>query len=85
MIYPLVRDLAFGGIPVKVTCRVLGFSTQAFYRWRANPVSDRDWSDAHLVNVARDIHADDPEFGRRLLDSLFRIYLEAKHVPAPGE
>jgi putative transposase len=42
MIYPLVRELAFGGIPVKVTCRVLGFSTQAFYKWRANPVSNRD-------------------------------------------
>ena len=38
MIYPLVRDLAADGIPVKVTCRVLGFSPQAFYKWRANPV-----------------------------------------------
>jgi transposase InsO family protein len=67
MIYPLVRDLAFGGIPVKVTCRVLGFSTQAFYKWRADPVSDRDWSDAHLLNAAIDVHADDPEFGYRFI------------------
>ena len=39
MIYPLVRELAAGKIPVAVTCRVLGFSTQAFYKWSANPVS----------------------------------------------
>ncbi len=29
MMYPLVRELAVDGIPVTVTCRVLGFSTQA--------------------------------------------------------
>jgi putative transposase len=67
MIYPLVRDLATDGIPVVVTCRVLGFSPQGFYRWRANPVTDRDWSDAHLVDAAREIHADDPVFGYRFI------------------
>jgi len=65
--YPLVRDLAADGIPVAVTCRVLGFSKQAFYAWRANPVTDRDWSDAHLLNAAIDIHYDDPEFGYRFI------------------
>ncbi len=35
MMYPLVLDLAADNIPVTVTCRVLGFSTQAFYKWRA--------------------------------------------------
>ena len=34
MMYPLVRDLAAERIPVAVTCRVLGFSKQAFYKWR---------------------------------------------------
>jgi transposase InsO family protein len=67
MIYPLVRDLASDGIPVKVTCRVLGFSSQAFYKWRANPVSAREWSDAHLVDAAREIHDDDPVFGYRFI------------------
>jgi len=67
MTYPLVRDLAADGIPVTVTCRVLGFSTQAFYRWTANPVSDRDWDEAHLINAAAGIHADDPMFGYRFI------------------
>jgi putative transposase len=67
MSYPLVLDLAAGGIPVAVTCRVLGFSKQAFYAWRQNPVSQRDWDEAHLINAAVDIHADDPAFGYRFI------------------
>jgi len=63
MMYPLVRDLAAERIPVAVTCRVLGFSKQAFYKWRANPVSQRDWDDAHLINTAIDVHEGDPAFG----------------------
>ncbi len=66
MMYPLVRDLAADGIPVAVTCRVLGFTTQAFYAWRKSPVSQRDWDNAHLLNAAIDIHADDPGFGTAL-------------------
>jgi transposase InsO family protein len=67
MMYPLVRDLAADKIPVAVTCRVLGFSKQAFYKWQAAPVSRRDWDDAHLINAAIDIHHDDPEFGYRFI------------------
>jgi putative transposase len=67
MTYPLVLDLAADGIPVTVTCRVLGFSTQAFNKWRRNPVSQRDWDDAHLINAAMDIHSDDPAFGYRFI------------------
>ena len=67
MMFPLVRDLAAEGIPVRLTCGVLGFSTQAFYKWRANPVCDRDWDDAHLTNAIVDLHAEDPEFGYRFL------------------
>jgi transposase InsO family protein len=67
MMYPLVRDLAVDKIPVAATCRVLGFSKQAFYKWQAAPVSRRDWDDAHLINAAIDIHHDDPEFGYRYI------------------
>ncbi|GAA1841045.1 hypothetical protein GCM10009836_20480 [Pseudonocardia ailaonensis] len=65
--YPLVLDLAADKIPVTVTCQVLGFSKQAFYKWRAKPVSDRDYDDAHLINAAIDVHHDDPEFGYRFI------------------
>ena len=67
MSYPLVHDLATDGVPVAVACRVLGFSKQAFYRWRSDPVSRRDWDDAHLTNVALDAHLDDPTFGYRFI------------------
>jgi putative transposase len=75
MTYPLVLDLAACSIPVAVTCRVLGFSKQAFYAWKANPVTARDWSDAHLINAAIDIHGDDPAFGYRFI---------ADELPARG-
>ena len=50
-----------------MTCRVLGFSKQAFYTWRSNPVTAREWDDAHLINAALDIHHDDPAFGYRFI------------------
>ena len=67
MKFPLVRDLAAEGFPVRLTCGVLGFSPQAFYKWQAEPVCQRDYDDAHLVNVIRDVHEDDPEFGYRFI------------------
>jgi transposase InsO family protein len=54
-------------VSVAVTCRVLGFSKQAYYRWRAKPCSDRDFADAYLTNVAVDTHRDDPAFGYRFI------------------
>lgn len=69
--FPLVRELAAQDarvrVPIAVTCRVLGFSKQAFYQWQANPVTDRQWSDAHLINAAYDVHGDDPAFGYRFI------------------
>ena len=67
MTYPLVRELAAEGIPVRLTCGVLGFTAQGYYKWRANPVCDRDLSDAHLTNAIVDIHGDDPCFGYRFI------------------
>jgi putative transposase len=54
-------------VPVAVTCRVLGISRQAYYQWLREPVSQRDWDDAHLINAALDIHADDPCEGYRFI------------------
>jgi putative transposase len=67
MTCPLVPGLAAGSIPVAVTCRVPGFSRQAFYAWKHNPVSRRDRDDAHLINAAIDIHAGDPAFEYRFI------------------
>jgi len=67
MKFPLVRDLAAEGFPVRLTCGVLGFTAQAYYSWLANPVSERDLHDAYLTNALVDAHRDDPAFGYRFL------------------
>jgi transposase InsO family protein len=67
MMFPLVQELAAEKIPVRLTCGVLGFSPQAYYKWLAGPVTDRDWADAHTINALVDAHRDDPEFGYRFL------------------
>jgi putative transposase len=67
MSFPLVRDLAAEGFPVRLTCGVLGFSAQAYYKWLAEPVSQRDLDDAYLTNALLDAHGDDPAFGYRFL------------------
>jgi transposase InsO family protein len=67
MKFPLVRELADEGFPVVLTCGVLKVTPQAYYKWRARPMSDRDWDDAHLANELFDLHDDDPAFGYRFL------------------
>ena len=67
MTYPLVLDLAADGVPVAVTCRVLGFSRQAFYVWQTRPISARELDDAYLTDAALEVHGDDPEFGYRFV------------------
>ena len=77
MMFPLVRDLAAEGFPVRLTCGVLGFSSQAYYKWLAKPVSDRDLEDAYLTNALIDAHGDDPAFGYRFLaDELERAGID---------
>jgi transposase InsO family protein len=49
------------------TCKVLGFSTQAFNKWLRALVSNRDWDDAYVINAAFDIHQNDPEYGYRFI------------------
>ncbi|EHK83920.1 transposase [Rhodococcus pyridinivorans AK37] len=65
--YPLVRELAAGGIPVAVTCRVLGIARQPYYRWLADPVTDAELEEAYRANALFDAHREDPEFGYRFL------------------
>ena len=71
MIYPLVQELAAPGarvrVPVAVACRVLGFSEQGYYQWLRSPRSAREAEEAHLIEVLRRLHEDDPEGGYRVL------------------
>lgn len=50
-----------------MACRVLGWSTQGYYKWLNAPVSQRDWDDAHVIEVIRGIHEDDPTLGYRFI------------------
>ena len=88
MMYPLVQELAADGVPVRLTCGVLGFSAQAFYKWQSRPCSDRDWHDAHLTNAIIDAHADDPEFGYRFLTDELHAHPQAlrrsRDLPRPA-
>ncbi|PPK89489.1 transposase InsO family protein [Kineococcus xinjiangensis] len=56
MIFPLVRDLAADGLPVAVTCRVLGVSRSGFYEWRGRPTSARSIADAALTQTITQVH-----------------------------
>jgi hypothetical protein len=56
MIYPVVADLASGGIAVAVACRVLGVSTSGFYAWRSRPVCARQVADQALTDTIIEIH-----------------------------
>lgn len=71
MMFPLVRDLAATGapvrVPVAVTCRVLGIARQPFYRWLIKPITDVEWDEALIANAVFDAHCDDPEFGYRFI------------------
>lgn len=49
--YPLVRELVVDGIPVTVTCRVLDFDRQPYYRWLANPVTTAELTAAYRANA----------------------------------
>ena len=55
MMYPLVRELAADGIPVTVTCRVLGFSPQAYpSEFRRDVVAVVRRKEVPLTQIAKD-------------------------------
>ncbi|MBG6184902.1 transposase InsO family protein [Arthrobacter sp. CAN_A214] len=62
-----MRELAVDGVPVTVACRVLKLSRQLYYRWLADPITDSEVVEAYRANALFHVHADDPEFGHRLL------------------
>jgi putative transposase len=62
-----VTELAADGVPVAVTCRVLKLARQPYYRWLAHGVTAAEIGQAYRANALFTAHADDPEFGHRLL------------------
>ncbi|MGW1530529.1 DDE-type integrase/transposase/recombinase, partial [Streptomyces sp. NPDC002159] len=58
-----MKELATGGIPVTVTCRVLNLARQPYYRWLERPVTDAEFQQATRANALFDAHREDPEFG----------------------
>jgi putative transposase len=46
---------ACSDLPVQTCCRVMRVSTSGFYAWQANPVSERDLSDAYLTDTIVDV------------------------------
>lgn len=62
-----MTELAAGGIPVAVACRVLKLARQPYYRCLERPVSEAEFEQAHRANALFDAHRDDPEFGYRFL------------------
>ncbi len=82
---PLVREMAATGarirVPVAVACRVLSPTTQRYYKWLKDPVCQRDWDDAHLINVLYELHGDDATLGYRFLTD----ELDLEHGITVGE
>lgn len=62
-----MTDLASDGVPVTVSCRVLGLCRQQYYRWCKQPFTDAQVDEAWLTNAIHTAHQDDPEFGYRFL------------------
>jgi transposase InsO family protein len=62
-----VKELATGGVPVTVTCRVLKLARAPYYRWLERPVTDAAVEQAYRANALFDAHREDPEFGYRFL------------------
>jgi len=65
--YPVISELATDGIPVSVSCRVLGLARQPYYRWLHRPAGPLEARRRVLAAAIWEAHTDDPEFGYRFL------------------
>ncbi|MRG58778.1 hypothetical protein GE115_02655 [Agromyces sp. CFH 90414] len=72
MIYPLVRacrdqSACQGAGRGEVPGPSYRAAAVPFYRWLKDPVSDRYWEEAQLINATVDTHAEAPAFAYRLI------------------
>ena len=68
-------------VPIAVACRVLGLSTQGYYKWLKDPVCRRDYDDAHLMNKLHDLHTDDATLGYRFLTDELEVERQRRAAP----
>jgi putative transposase len=60
--------------PVSVACELLGVSTSGFYAWASRAPSDRELSDAWLLERIKQIHAENREvYGSRRVTAELRL------------
>ena len=60
--------------PVSVACELLGVSTSGFYMWASRTPSDRELSDAWLIERIKQIHADNRQvYGSRRVTAELRL------------
>ena len=60
--------------PVSVACELLGVSASGFYAWASRGPSDRELSDAWLIERIKQIHADNREvYGSRRVTADLRL------------
>lgn len=60
-ILPTARGLIVSGqATLSVAARVLGFSPQPYYKWRSQPLSERERQDHRLLEEIGRIHHDAP-------------------------
>jgi putative transposase len=60
--------------PVSVACELLGVSTSGFYTWGSRAPSDRELSDAWLIERIRHIHVDNRQvYGSRRVTAELRL------------
>jgi putative transposase len=60
--------------PVSVACELLGVSTSGFYAWASRAPSDRELSDAWLIERIKQIHAENREvYGSRRVTAELRL------------
>jgi putative transposase len=72
-VYRMISAEKAQGFPVSMACRLLGVSRSAFYEWERGAPSDRQLTDAWLVEQIKQIHGE-----HRGVDGWRRIHAELR-------
>lgn len=64
--FPLVNDVNAKGYSITMICRVLGLNEQVYYRWKRNPVTNREITEAYRMNAVFNLAKKYPKYGYRM-------------------